>query len=318
MIPLKPVAALALSFALAACCPKPPLIDITKLPPPLPLSEQVGRLDARTRAIPLLRAKTTVAGVELRYVDKDDREQTQNVDGTLLLRQTPDGNADLRLIGRAFDQEVFQAGRNATDWWFILRFDPKTAWVGDPRRPVDWASLGAPNADGRMSTSILRADLVQDLLALRVLAAPANRNPRGDADALVLRVDNLSPYATLLVESIPANLSAGQVWIKREILINRLTEDVDEVRLYGPSGVLVMRSVLTEYRPATFTGDDNAAKSEPPPRVPYHVQLDFPAQKMRVSLTFETVAIPASINDAAFETPEYQSEGLRVIREGAD
>ena len=135
---------LTLALLAAGCCPTPARtaggVDRRTLPPPISLTDQLSRLNDRAAALPRLRAETVLRGVELRYLDQKGQPHTENVEGTLLLK-----GANVILLGKAFDQQVFQAGRNATDWWFILRLDIKTARVGDARRPVD---VGTPGDAG--------------------------------------------------------------------------------------------------------------------------------------------------------------------------
>ena len=177
------VALLGWMVWLGACCPKPPLLNRSPIAP-ITLEEQVSRLDARTKALPRLKAKTVTRGVELTYKDKNKQVQTQNVEGTLLMRQEENGNASVMLLGTAFDQQMFQAGRNATDWWFIcewIRRRPGRAM----RKPIDYESMSSPG--GGIGTGILRADLVQDLMGLRQLGGWYNR----PGEAVVMRVDDV-------------------------------------------------------------------------------------------------------------------------------
>ena len=119
----------------------------------------------------------------------------------------------------------------------------------------------------------------------------------------------------ILVETVnvipPA--SVANAWIKRELVIDRHTGDITEVRLYNPEGVMIVRSTMSDYRPATLPSDAEGKATGP--RVPYMVTLDYPAQEMRVSMQFESVTVPERVNDAAFKTPDFEGQDLKVNRE---
>ena len=59
------------------------------LPEPISLDEQVVLLDARTRAMPRLRATTVGNGIELRFPDEEGHEKTENVDGIPAIAPNP-------------------------------------------------------------------------------------------------------------------------------------------------------------------------------------------------------------------------------------
>ncbi len=216
------VAAASAVVFLTGCCQKK-ILDITHLPPPITLEEQVARLDARTHALTHIYAKTVPLGVTLQYRDKKHEDHTEHVEGTLLLQPEPVSGGtgpQVLLSGRAFDRTVFQAGRNDQNWWFSLYIDPKTAFVGDSQRPIDWEALGNHNKKGEgLNTGVLRADLVPDLLGVRTLSVGGwgSSGASTSRDALAFRVDDYTVQNVILVEEVSPTF--GQIWIKREIYI---------------------------------------------------------------------------------------------------
>jgi hypothetical protein len=312
---LKPLLPLTLAAALAGCCNQNPGgVDLRTLPPPISLQEQVARLDARSAALPRIKAIAALRGVELRWIEKG-QQKVENFEGTLLLRQSTEGSgaggggsgAEIQLSGRAFDQEVLLAGKNATDWWCIVRLDVKKAWTGDARAPIHWTHLATPHA-GDPNAALLRVDPIPDLLGLTQLANA------GRDHALVFRVDDFNGTNDVLVEDLSAaalgSAEDGNAWIRREIVVDRRTGDISEVRLYDPEGIMAVRSQLSDYRPVTVA---DAPPSESAPRMPFRIRIDYPAQQTTVTLQFEKITVPARINDAAFETPDFTGQGLQVI-----
>ncbi len=248
--------------------------------------------------------------------------QSQNSEGYLLLQQhfdappgSPESRGDVYLAGKVFDTtKVFEAGRNATAWWFAIFLDQNTVRTGDASQPVNLASLSDPQSAG-----IFRADLVLDMLGLSALPPAHNlvrqsgaikylRDLPGMDKALLLRVDDPTATNHLLIEEFTPG---GVLFLSREIIIDRFTGNVSEVRLYNPAGLLVVRSQLDSYAPVQF--EDAAAKAATLPQFPRKVRLSYPAQKTTITLNFNKVTSPASFRPAAFSTPRF--DNLHVIRE---
>ncbi len=246
--------------------------------------------------MPRLRAVTVDRGVELHYTDDKGNQHTDNFEGILQLRQPATGEpAEVRIVGRAFAQTVLDTGRNQTDWWVTFGKDARSTHVGDSRKAIDWSSLQSTSA------SILRPDLVQDLLGLTILSSARSmttidRNPLAPA-TIFMRVDDETGVNDLLFgqpQHFPRTIVGGQP-LTREILVDRRSGDIREVRLYDPRGVVAVRSVLDDYRATAYSGTNNDARPPAPasPRFPFHVQIDFPSQQLRISLKFDSVTIPA-------------------------
>jgi hypothetical protein len=246
-------------------------------------------------------------------------QHTETAEGTLVLRQRFGADArggrdpgDVRLFGRAFDQTVFEAGRNSTDWWFVLYLDVKTAWTGDSREPVQFAG-GGPGARAAGGIGILRADVVPALLGV----SPWAIRPAAD-EVLTMKVDDFLGVNSILAMGkgeggMPESKAGGAyATLRREVVVNRFTQKIDEVRLYN-DGEMVMRSILKDYRPVEIAGSgEGASTQQAPPDVPYQVTLEYPARKMSIGLKFEKVVIRP--RDAQYDTPDF--EGLTVKHVG--
>lgn len=300
---------LALLAVLTGCCP---IVKPRGEPPaPITLEEQTRRLEAWSRQLPLLRATTVLAGVRFDYRDDKGQAHSQDAEGTLWIQQhfstTPatEGTQDVMLLGQKFNHPVFEAGRNDKFWWFIIRMDTKKAWVGDSTKPLDPATLGTGAKD---SASILRADLVPQLLAISPLPSttPGYTEPMPSA------------RMAMLVDEFTNNLiitDTGRGYVARQIFIDRFTGHVAEVRLYDPAGILVVRSQLSDYQPVTYAPDapKPAGAGGGTPQFPRKITVSYPAQQMTIALQLDTVTVPAKAPPAAFRTPDFANEGLRVI-----
>ena len=205
-------------------------------------------------------------------------------------------------------QTVLDAGRNSSAWWVTLNEKEKTSYVGDSRKPINWSRLQSA------SGNIPRPDLVQDLLGLSYLGSPDTQNALPPRQYMTMSVDDSPGINELILESPDVwALKNSQLTLTRKILVDRRSGDIQGVSLFDPHGIIVVRSVLEDYRSISYTGENNDAKQATPPRFPFQVRIDYPTQHLTVSLKFETVAIPAKIPEAAFETPEFADEGIKVI-----
>lgn len=292
-------------------------VDPRTLPPPISFNEQVTRLESNMLRLPRLRASSAAGGVTIRYLDDKGNRREERADGTLVLRQrfgeeARGGHdpADVRLVGMIFDRKVFEAGRNSTDWWFIMWLDINQAWVGNARRPVEFGALPSRQRGvGQVGT--FRADVVPVLLGV----SPWAIRPAPE-ESVAMKVDDFLGVNNLMVFGPRNDLGGGmgaRTALRREIIVGRNSEQIEEVRLYDTAGVMVMRSILSDYREAevlTENADDAPpAPAEKGPRFPHRVTLEYPARNMEIALTFDRVVIP--LRDASYDTPE-ADEGLKV------
>jgi hypothetical protein len=294
-------------------------IDPAKLPPPISFNEQVARLEERMLKIPRLRGEAGINGVTIRWVDEKGTHE-EHADGRLLLRQRFGEDArgghdpaDVRLVGMAFDQRVFEAGRNSNEWWFMMLkplLPESTAWVGDARRPLEFRG-GSRGGGGTGGVGILRADVVPILLGV----SPWAIRPAPE-EAVTMKVDDLDGVNNLMAFGPRNDLGnglGGRTTLRREVIIDRMSGQIIEVRLYDTAGVLVMRSLLGDYREAVVqSADDNAPNpAEKPPLVPYRVTLEYPSRQMVIGLVFDRVVVP--LRDVVYDAPEPE-QGVKVNR----
>jgi hypothetical protein len=167
---------------------------------------------------------------------------------------------------------------------------------------VDLSTLNNPH-----SSSIFRADLVLDLLALSEL--PPTTVAGGNRTTVLMRVNDFEATNDLFVESLSPD---GHIALTREIIVDRFSGNVKEVRLYDAGGVLAVRSELTDYKPAMY-GEDVSPPQNPPPVFPRKVVVSYPAQQSVISLQMGEVRIPATLADAAFRTPDFEAQHLKMI-----
>ena len=303
------VAGLGLMGLLASCGVQPCVtaIDPKLLPPPISAAEQAKLLADWSQAMPLLRATSVPLGVRIEYKDEKGEKKQQNAEGTLAIRQRFEQGetADVLLLGKAFDQPVFEAGRNATNWWFLIRLETKTAWVGDSTRPREWSS---GNSGG--GSSILRADLVPELLGISALGTVPTSI---DGAIRYLRPRTVTTPPMIVDDATGTNRllemagTATHPYISRELIIDRLSGELREVRLYNADGKVMVSSVLTDYKPVTYPEGTQAPAR--PQKFPHLVTVSYPAQNMKIVLQFDEVTVPARIPEAAFRM---NTEGLKV------
>jgi hypothetical protein len=90
--------------------------------------------------------------------------------------------------------------------------------------------------------------------------------------------------------------------------VDRIKNELREVRIYNPDGVVMVSSRLEDYRPVTYAEGVEAPAQ--PVKFPRKVTVSYPAQKMRIVLQFDEVMVPARIPEAAFRM---NTEGLNVV-----
>ena len=301
--------------ALGGCCQCP------QQRPPLPaaigVTEQARRLTEWSSRLPRIKATTVLGGVRMDYRDDSGRDHSVNAEGLLQIQQHPAASsqaferpADVLLLGKSFDQPAFEAGRNAANWWFAVKIDRKEAWVGDSTRPVSVESLSAQESSG-----ILRADLVPDLLGLSPLpvAEPETGPLRQSPGNLLYLVDDPTGTNRLLILGELRVLSpTGTVQrpiVRREIVVDRYTGHISEVRLYNVDGVVVVRSELSDYSPVTYA--DGVAKPALVPDFPHKVVVKYPGRFLTVALTFDDVEVPSEFKPVVFTMPKF--DGFKVF-----
>ncbi|HVS69693.1 MAG TPA: hypothetical protein VHQ47_00390 [Phycisphaerae bacterium] len=266
----------------------------TTLPAPISLDEQIQQLNDRARQMPMLSATAPLGGVVVFYLDDKGKSHREALDGHLWIRQHFNANpptADVALFGTVAGQTVLDAGANDTDWWCILSAQGKQAWTGKIHPPGQ-QSPDAPSANA----VLLRADKVLDVLAITLIrpspALEVTMYPSLDNTANILLFTRHAP------DSPP--------YVERELIIDRATGLPTDVRLFSPDATLLVRAHLDTYRDVTYDNPAAAPKNAPPPQMPHHIIVQYPAAKSSVELNFNAVSVPRTIRDAAFETRDWQ------------
>lgn len=311
---------LAAVFALSAgCCPCPRKTPAP--PPPISMAEQVDRLNQWSQSLPLIKASMDFDSTHFDYRDDKGNHHSQTANVTLVIRQHFSGAArsapaDVYLRGQVLGERAFEAGRNDQAWWFSLFLDSNTAWVGDATRPLNLATLGEAQ-----SQTIFRADLVPDLLGLSPLPSLEPQSafgPAGPASRFIMmQVNDQDATNDLFIEDFAPSKSSPALaypFMSREIRVDRFTGHISEVRLYDATGILVGRSVLSNYKSVTW-GENvvQPLSAGQAPQFPRKIVVTYPAQQASIALQFDTVTVPASLPNAVFATPDFSN--LRVIHE---
>jgi hypothetical protein len=291
--------------ALTGCCPC--VRDRGPLPAAITLEEQARRLGEWSGRLPRIKASTVMGGVQMDYRDDAGRDHSLNAEGLLQIRQHPETAtstaplaADVLLLGRSFDQPAFEAGRNATNWWFAVKVDQKQAWVGSSTRPIDFGALGRKD-----SANILRADLVPDLLALSPLAS-SEVSPQGPI--LMMLVNDDTGNNELYYGQMSSN---GKPVLARQIIVDRRSGEVREVRMFDSDGVVAVRSELSDYERVTYA--EGVARPAQVPAFPRRVVVKYPGRYLTVTLVFDDVQIPPEFKPVVFTMPNFAAMGLRVM-----
>ncbi|GEM_PF-1846794 len=291
---------LFVALSLTGCCGTQ-----RKLPdfvmPAVTLEEQVAAVNGLAHAVPKLAARGSV------YISwKDDKgKHSESADASLriLQRYGPDALAnhgpDIVLFGRVAGQEVFQVGKNPQKYWFLVRLDNKTAWVGDTAHAT---SVIDPRDPSTQRTP-LRADVLTDLLGITEIAP---------TDVAVQRYND-DPYSPQVELLLLAKTPSGQQYIQRSIAIDRTTGHVAKITIFTIDGQPAITSILSDYRDAPYR-DGNVYHAESvPPQLPYKAVITYTAQKASVELHFDDVSIPTKFPAILFDTPDFPAEGLKVV-----
>jgi hypothetical protein len=289
----------SLLLFLTGCPTCPPAAKILTPPPALTLDEQLHAAEARARAVPMLAARGTA---HITWTD-DKGHHDERTDAALRIGQRYDadalknGGGDVYLVGTFAGQEQFQAGRNPDKFWFLVRLDVKTAWVGNsaaPATPSTAANLRAP----------LRADLLIDLLGIAQLAI--------DPRQTVFQRYNDSPTAPEVDLLVLMPGPTGKRYLQRAITLDRMTGRVSHVTIYDLDGLPLVSSQLSDYRDAPYR-DGDKYRAEVPIKLPYKVSIRYARQSTLVELAFDEMSIPSKLPPTVFTTPDFPAEGLKVV-----
>jgi hypothetical protein len=107
--------------------------------------------------------------------------------------------------------------------------------------------------------------------------------------------------------------TGGGYFISRQIIVDRRTGHVIEVRLYNTEGVVAVRSQLSNYAPVTYADGVDKPATGGVPQFPRKVVVSYPGQFLTVSLEFAEVKVVGDFKSAVFTTPDFEKQGLKVI-----
>ena len=99
---------------------------------------------------------------------------------------------------------------------------------------------------------------------------------------------------------------------QREIIINRRTGHIDEIRTYTPDGTLEAVAHLTEYFQIK-TGQSLPNGDDQKVWLAHRIQIDYPSQKANVDLAFRTLKLGVEMPPNAFIMRDFAKEELKVI-----
>jgi len=286
--------------ALGGCCHMEKPVDRGPLPGPISVGEQVDRLNRRAEQLPTLKAS---GRVRIDYVE-DGKKHHEECDGILMLRQVArvDGRSgqlpsevDIVLFGRFAGSDVFELGENRQWYWMAIRMDPKRAYVGEVGGP-------AQRSESRGGGMPFRADRVLPLLAITPLSEAFT-----NGNTVLMLVDDDTGVNRLLVVS-----TGAWAHVQRELVVDRRSGDVAEVRIYGINGIMEAVAHLSKYEPLDEAGGGGATV-----RVPRQIVIEYPTRQAKVELDLSSVKLAPKLLGptglATFTMPDFKDQGLEVI-----
>jgi hypothetical protein len=107
-------------------------------------------------------------------------------------------------------------------------------------------------------------------------------------------------------------------WVKREILVNRRTGDIDRINLYDPNGILLVKAELKDYREVKYREGEEAPEGFKPPRFPSDIYIEYVAQKASIHFTVpdeegKRAELRTHLPPQPFEVPPpEQLEGFKI------
>lgn len=267
-------------------------------PPPAPsvytgplLSAQQVVLSLHQRSIPL-RTLWARHDFVVSVRDASGKVRTIDGDGTLQLRKPRPGSdapTELRLKGnKDVLGEVFDLGVNRDRAWLTLHGEIDTMW---------WLPAGAELPAGVEAEDgggvPVRPDLVPEVLGLQDWASDLTRFP-----APVVTFDPArDAYRVVVVE--PAKNVGGGLVSRREVYVDRATQEIRRVVLFAADGRPVVESELTNW--LAVQNREGAEIG----RAPGSVVLFLPLSRatMRFSLRDPVASRNNFPNDASFRFP---------------
>jgi hypothetical protein len=261
--------------------------------------EQIQRLNARARAMPLIAGAAPENSVLVRYPDDEGKPHRDSFAGRLWIRQhfdTQPPAADIAFFGTVVGQTLLDAGKNDTEWWCVLKVNGKHAWTGEVKNL-------AAQPEGQ--ASIFRVDRVLDVLAVTLI------EPQAGFSVTMRRSRNSNIGDSNILRFSRARPGGGAPVLEREITIDRRTGLPTDVRLFDAEGQEIVTSHLDTYRPVEYEDAAAAPKAADIPLMPHHIILNYPAAKSSIEINFSSVYIPKSILPRVFETRDWEDLDIK-------
>ncbi len=262
-------------------------------PPAPPKANYYGQIDSLDTVLTHLR--TNNAAIKTIWARHDfsagflvdGRRRTVSGDGALLHRKP----GELRFTGNEpIAGPIFELGCNKTAFWVKVIPETDTMWTGA------LANVGKPGCEDIP----FRPDLLSEVLAVDDL--PDTEDP---LEKPVLHFDHeADAYVLSFVK-----MTETQLLLHKELTIDRKTLQPVRVRLYEPSGRMVISAELS--KPLTVKGTTAMMATE--------YRLFFPSTDATMLVTLRDLSTRRNNlpNDASFRFPSPPGVG-RVIQVDAD
>jgi len=209
---------------LLGCCPQKPPTRKPYQGPTASLAEVVSAINANNNRI-----KTVWASGDFEAWIRDDKGQTQHIDGDLLLASRKP--QDLRMYGQGAGIRFFDVGSNAKQFWFYVPYEKiDTMWWGE------YANLANLNS----SAIPVRPDLLIEVLGINDLSSDLLKQP-----IPAIRFDAIDDVYIIGFHSILPD----RMIVEKEVAYDRMTFLPKRVMFYDPNGRVVLRADLSEHRP---------------------------------------------------------------------
>ncbi len=252
-------------FGCGCCEPK-------RLPIPEPITRQdaIERYNANVNAIQPFKAG--IAEWETEFIDPDGKKRHYNESGNKIIYHPPsDEGARPRLYveadGPAFTQDAWVVGSNETEYWMYSVLGEFGRWGKHEHYGKDCAAMMP-----------IHPQVLLEFVGL-------------------LPLPNEPPYPlykvraeTYIIEYIV--LKHEGYSSKREIIIDRRTNQPREINAYNTDGLMILHSELKTFKPLAEA------------MLPTEIFISFPKEKSFLRLKLKRYMIDAKNRDALFIRPK--------------
>jgi hypothetical protein len=261
-----------LCLFLIGCCPQKPPARQPYDGPTASLAEVVSTVNANNNRI-----KTLWASGDFEAWIRDDKGQSQHIDGDLLLASRKP--TDLRMYGQGAGMRFFDVGSNSTQFWFYVPYEKiDTMWWGEYANIANLDSNAIP----------IRPDLLIEVLGVNDLAIDLLKQPIPAMRFDAMDDEYLVDFHTIL---------SDRMIVQKEVAYDRKTLLPQHVTFFDPNGRVVLRADLSEHRPL---GTESGA-----PKVATHYVIEFLQTHAKLVLKFAELkeSNKGRPNDQTFRFP---------------